>query len=86
MMLVSLVNGALLQAQYNLTNKLLVNNFRKRLIQHINVILKLNGIEQELILKPLNFNIKDENHVNTTSKPIVKEIENDENEDTSIIK
>ena len=79
--------GAILQAQYNLTNKLIVNNLRKKLINHINVIFRLNGIEQEVVLKPLSFNIDEvENSViDKPSTPEVKEIANDENEDTALV-
>ena len=79
--------GAILQAQYNLTNKLIVNNLRKKLVNHINIIFKLNGIEQEVVLKPLSFNIDEvENSViNRPTTPEVKEIVNDENEDSSVI-
>ena len=77
--------GAILQAQYNLTNKIFINNLRKKLTQHINVILRLNGIETEIILKPLSFNISEVNNVSTSTKPSVNEIINDENENTSLV-
>lgn len=77
--------GAILQAQYNLTNKIFINNLRKKLTQHINVILRLNGVETEIILKPLSFNISEVNNVSTSTKPSVNEINNDENENTSLV-
>lgn len=82
--------GAILQAQYNLTNKILVNGMRKKLTSHINTILKLNGIEQELILKPLSFNIDvvtSNREVTVDETRNINEIVEDENEseDVSII-
>ena len=77
--------GAILQAQYNLTNKLLVNGMRKKLVSHINTILGLNGIEQDLILKPLSFNISEVEERKVEVTPEVKEISNDKNEDTSVL-
>lgn len=77
--------GAILEAQYNLCNRLIVNNLRNKIINHINIILKLNGIEQELILKPLTFNIQKVEETTVTTQPEVEEIKDDENEDTQLI-
>lgn len=80
--------GAILQAQYNLTNKILLNGLRKKITNHINTILKLNGIEQELILKPLSFNIdvvEENKEVTVDETRNVDEIIDDENEDTSVL-
>lgn len=80
--------GAILQAQYNLSNKILINGMRKKVTSHINTVLKLNGVEQEIILKPLSFNID----VVTSNREVtidetrnIDEIIDDKNEDTSII-
>ena len=78
--------GAILEAQYNLCNRLIVNNLRNKIINHINIILKLNRIEQELILKPLTFNIQKVKETNQNNiQPEVSEIKDDENEDTQLI-
>ena len=80
--------GAILQAQYNLTNKILVNGLRKKVTNHINTILKLNGIEQELVLKPLSFNIDvvtSDREVTVDETRNVNEIIDDENEDTNVL-
>ena len=75
----------MLEAQYNLCNRIIVNNLRKKIINNINIILKLNGINQELILKPLTFNIQKVEETTVTTQPEVEEIKDDENEDTPII-
>ena len=80
--------GALLQAQYNLTNKIFINNLRKKLTQHINTVLKLNGVETDLILKPLSFNIDivtSNREVTVDETRDINEIVDDENEDTSLV-
>lgn len=80
--------GAILQAQYNLTNKILLNGLRKKITNHINTILKLNGIEQNIILKPLSFNIdvvEENKEVTVDETRNVDEIIDDENEDTSVL-
>lgn len=80
--------GAILQAQYNLSNKILINGMRKKVTSHINTVLKLNGIEQELVLKPLSFNIDvvtSNREVTVDETRNVNEIIDDENEDTSIV-
>ena len=80
--------GAILQAQYNLTNKILVNGLRKKVTNHINTILKLNGIEQELVLKPLSFNIDvvtSDREVTVDETRNINEIVDDENEDTNVL-
>ena len=80
--------GAILQAQYNLSNKILINGMRKKVTSHINTVLKLNGIEQELVLKPLSFNIDvvtSNREVTVDENRNVNEIIDDENEDTSIV-
>jgi capsid portal protein len=80
--------GAILQAQYNLTNKILVNGLRKKVTNHINTILKLNGIEQELVLKPLSFNIDvvtSNREVTVDETRNINEIVDDENEDTNVL-
>lgn len=77
--------GEMLETQYNLCNRLIVNNLRNKIINNINIILKLNGIEQELILKPLTFNLQNVEETTVTTQPEVEEIKDDENEDTPII-
>lgn len=51
--------GNLLAVAFNLFNKTVVTNMRKKLIGTLNKALRMNGVEQEIILKPLTFNIMD---------------------------
>lgn len=47
--------GTLLETAYNLTNKLIVNNLRQVVTRTVNKLLNMNGIEQNIILKPMSF-------------------------------
>ena len=51
--------GAILEAQYNLANRLLINNLRTKLVRNLNNIFKMNGVDVEIQLKPLRFNLQD---------------------------
>jgi hypothetical protein len=77
--------GAILEAQFNLANKILINGLRKKLTTHINALLKMNGIEQELFLKPIKFNLQDvEEEVIVRDTVDVEQIETPDNEETQI--
>ena len=52
--------GNFLEAAYALYNTLVGNYDRDVIVKTINFMLKMNGIDQELILKPLIFNINQE--------------------------
>lgn len=52
--------GAFLEAAYQLYNTLVGNYDRDAIVKTINFMLRMNGIEQELILKPLKFSLDDE--------------------------
>ena len=67
--------GALLEAQYNLANTLLINGLRKKLINNINLLLGMNGIEVEITLKPLRFAL-DDYAVSATDKVEVSPLTN----------
>lgn len=47
--------GTLLETAYNLTNKLIVNNLRQVVTKTVNQLLSMNGIDQNIILKPMSF-------------------------------
>lgn len=47
--------GTLLETAYNLTNKLIVNNLRQVVTKTVNQLLNMNGIDQNIILKPMSF-------------------------------
>lgn len=72
--------GNFLEAAYALYNTLVGNFDRNTIVKTINFMLKMNGIEQELMLKPLTFSIKEEapTPVNDT-KSNVEETDVDDN-------
>ena len=45
-----------LEVSYQLYNKLVGNYNRMAVIRSLNQMLKMNGVETEIIMKPLNFN------------------------------
>lgn len=49
--------GNILNIAYNLYNKTVANKLRRTVINTINKALAMNGVETQLILKPLQFNI-----------------------------
>ena len=50
-------DGNQLNVSWNLFNKTVGNEFRNTIVNTINKMLKLNGIDTEVILKPLDFNL-----------------------------
>ena len=50
-------DGNQLNVSWNLFNKTVGNEFRNTIVNTINKMLKLNGIETEIVLKPLDFNL-----------------------------
>lgn len=50
-------DGNQLNVSWNLFNKTVGNEFRNAIVNTINKMLKLNGIDTEIILKPLDFNL-----------------------------
>lgn len=75
--------GAILEAQFNLANILLINNLRKRIVKHINTLLALNGIDVELKLKPLKFNIQNVEKIEVDRTENIEKIDNPEEEDVA---
>lgn len=53
--------GNFLSVSYNLYNTLVGNYDRDAIVKTINFMLKMNGIDQELILKPLVFDLENNN-------------------------
>jgi len=49
--------GNILNIAYNLYNKTVANKMRRTIINTINKALAMNGVDTQLILKPLQFNI-----------------------------
>lgn len=48
-----------LEASYNLLNKTLVKNLQKEIVTTINKMFKINGVDNEVIIKPLSFNLQE---------------------------
>lgn len=67
--------GAFLEAAYSLYNTLVGNNNRNAIIKSINFMLKMNGINLEIILKPLTFQLEDtaEEPKNNTDSQVTEE-------------
>lgn len=49
--------GSLLQAAYNLLEKVTVSHMRKKIVNYINKMFGMNGIDTKIVIKPLSFNI-----------------------------
>lgn len=62
--------GAILEAQYNLANTLLINQLRLSLMRNLNNIFKLNGVDVEIQLKPLRFNLQDIASINPQNQDV----------------
>lgn len=67
--------GEMLEAAYNLYNINVGNNNRNTIIGTINSLFAMNGVDIQLILKPLRFNILGKN---TEEQPITETIEETE--------
>ena len=70
-----------LEVSYQLYNKLVGNNNRMAVIRSLNQMLKMNGVDTEIIMKPLNFNDfqEDANVKERTESTDVPEKDIDEN-------
>lgn len=75
--------GNFLEQSYALYNTLVGNYDRDAIVKTINFMLKMNGIDQELILKPLKFRLDDVS-VDTSKKSKVDETDVKENETDNI--
>ena len=64
--------GNVLNVAFNLYNVAVSRNLRNKLVQTFNKCLKMNGIDTEIILKPLTFNI-----ANASGEDVVRTDEND---------
>ena len=79
--------GNLINVAYNLYLKTKGTNDRNAIINTINKMLALNGIDQKIVLKPLSFDLTEmENHSTTpdSATNIGETTENDEEKITSI--
>lgn len=67
-------DGNQLNVSWNLFNKTVGNEFRNTIVNTINKMLKLNGIETEIVLKPLDFNLVNVDKKEETTQPQVNRI------------
>ena len=49
--------GTLLEASFNLLNKTLINGMRKEITSTINKMFAINGVNKEIVINPLSFNL-----------------------------
>ena len=75
-------DGNILNVSYNLYNKTVGNNDRREIVTSINQMFKLNGLELQLYLKPLTFNIVDETIVNEAN---INDVEEEDIEDNNLV-
>lgn len=72
--------GTLLEASFNLLNKTLINNMRKEITRTINKMFKINGVDSEIKIVPLSFNLnKLENPQNVVTETVADNNLNNEN-------
>lgn len=64
-------DGNQLNVSWNLFNKTVGNEFRNTIVNTINKMLKLNGIDTEIVLKPLDFNLVNVDKKEETTTPQV---------------
>ena len=67
-------DGNQLNVSWNLFNKTVGNEFRNTIVNTINKMLKLNGIDTEIVLKPLDFNLVNVEKKEETQTPQVNRI------------
>lgn len=68
--------GTLLETAFNLTNKLIINNLRQIVTRTVNKLLNMNGIEQNIILKPMSFILNNINEDQVQDNKIINETHN----------
>ena len=65
-------DGNMLNVSWNLYNKTVVQNNRNNIVNTINKMLNMNGVDTELILKPIDFNLTQNNNNNEGIYPLEK--------------
>jgi hypothetical protein len=71
--------GNVLNVAFNLFNKTVATNMRKKLIGTLNKALKMNGIDTTIVLKPLTFNVVE---TRDTNENITETVEDATGNDT----
>lgn len=69
--------GNVLSVAYNLYNKTVATQLRKKLIGTLNKCLAMNGIDTEIVLKPLSFNITSTVDTSDNSAKVTDQTQND---------
>jgi len=72
--------GNVLNVAYNLYNKTVITKLRNSIVRTINNALKLNGIDTEIVLKPLTFNIETSASTQNTNSNVSEENTNEQSE------
>ena len=72
--------GNVLNVAYNLYNKTVITKLRNSIVRTINNALKLNGIDTEIVLKPLTFNIETSTSTQNTNSNVSEENSNEQSE------
>lgn len=68
--------GSLLETSYNLFEKITISPLRNKIVNFINKMFMMNGIDTKIIIKPLKFNLADiEDEANTNKEQDKKETE-----------
>lgn len=67
-------DGNQLNVAWNLFNKTVASEFRNTIVNTINKMLKLNGIDTEIVLKPLDFNLVNVDKKEETTQPQTPQI------------
>lgn len=62
-------SGEYMESAFALYNVNVANNNRKEILDVINSLLKMNGVDTQIVLKPLNYRITDKATSTTTSEP-----------------
>lgn len=74
--------GNIINVAYNLYNKTVANKMRKDIIGTLNKALMINGVDTEIVLKPLQFNITETKDRSSEAKQ-AEEAEDNDNDKTT---
>ena len=72
--------GNILNVAYNLYNKTVITRLRNSIVRTINNALKINGIETEIILKPMTFNVETSIATQNTDADVERESTDEQSE------
>lgn len=72
--------GNVLNVAFNLYSKTVITRLRNSIVRTINNALKINGIDTQIVLKPLTFNIETSNATQNTNSDVNKENTDEQSE------